>query len=510
MRLKSIPKLLRPPILLPSAIAVLLPLISYAQIPYGVDTYTSALWHLDETSGTEFADATGLNNGSAFGQAAIVPGRFGNARYFRGTGLGDYLMVPDSPTLRDLTAITIEAWVRPGPFPYYRESIVQKGDAHFPYDLYLLGLLGNSDGTFRFEFAFINQNQLIEFPNPISPASYQPDQCYYVAGTYDGNVGRLYVNGELIAESAATPGLAVTNTDPLFLDNDTYLGGIYQNGLISGIIDEVRISNTARSTAEILATYRRATSFIKIFPIPGHTSDNVEIISVIDHSGTPLDASPNNPYPITWYGKNCRVEAYNREAGDMLPNCPPAGYSQPGGVAFDLNQHYVGSTCDRAQRVKTCDGHGTIPLPDLPPEAFLNYDGHPGYDFRPNPQDYRILAASAGTLRIPAQDHVNNPGQCPRTPWEMFHTFYIDHHNGYSTWYLHAADLSPSVRSQITANGEADVSAGDFVAIVGNVSNTCSGLTVGTHLHFEVRKYIANTDPALTGEIVDPYTELLW
>jgi len=226
---------------------------SLAQAPFGVDGSTVALWHLDEVSGDTLEDATGVNDGTAVGSPTIVPGRFGNARYFQGNAAGDYVVVPDNLSLRDLSAMTIEAWVKPGPFPYYRESIVQKGDAHHPYNLYLLGLLGNPDGSFRFEFAFMNDESAPGQSCDAISASYQPEQWYYVAGTYDGDRCRLYVNGLLQDESPSAPGLVVVTTDPLFLNNDTYQGGTASNGLITGIIEEVRISNVARSANEILA-----------------------------------------------------------------------------------------------------------------------------------------------------------------------------------------------------------------------------------------------------------------
>ena len=231
---------------------------SHANIhPYEVDSNTRALWHFDEASGPEAFDATGTNNATALGLGEIVQGPFGNARYLRGEAGGDYLVVDDTSKLRDLAAITIEAWVKPSAFRGYRESFVQKGTATYPYNLYLLGLLGNDkvqDGNFRFEMAYMNEEQSKQSCNPISRL-YRPGQWYYIAGTYDGQRCRLYINGVLEAQDPPVfrlpvRGRSVTSQRPLFMNNNEYQGTSKSNGLITGIIDEVRISDVARTEEE--------------------------------------------------------------------------------------------------------------------------------------------------------------------------------------------------------------------------------------------------------------------
>ena len=86
---------------------------------------------------------------------------------------------------------------------------------------------------------------------------HQLNQWYYVSGSYDGSYIRFYVNGILEATSAYVPNLTVTNTEPLYINRHTFNGGSSQ-GRMQGIIDEVRISNVARSQQEISNYYNQA------------------------------------------------------------------------------------------------------------------------------------------------------------------------------------------------------------------------------------------------------------
>jgi Concanavalin A-like lectin/glucanases superfamily len=225
--------------------------VAFAQfgVSSEVDGATVAYWRFEETAGNTVGDATGTNPGTANG-TVIVTGRSGRARYFNRLA-GNYITVPDNVSLRDLAQITIEAWVRPASFSanYYTESIVRKGRSIAPYNLYDLGLFSNDDGTIRFFLDYINASfggaAMAE-----STVSHPTEQWYYVAGTYDGIHAKLYVNGVLEATSQAVPGIIVTTSDPLFIHNHTFSGG-QSNGVMGGIIDEVRISRIARPQDEL-------------------------------------------------------------------------------------------------------------------------------------------------------------------------------------------------------------------------------------------------------------------
>jgi murein DD-endopeptidase MepM/ murein hydrolase activator NlpD len=154
--------------------------------------------------------------------------------------------------------------------------------------------------------------------------------------------------------------------------------------------------------------------------------------------------------------------------------------------------NYVGATCQGAPADAEVNTH---------PAHFLNYDGHSGYDYAYPPVTTSIVAPAAGTLRQATSDSVNGLNGQP-TAWKAYHTFYIDHGNGYTTWYLHCTALSQQVQQAIDANGFAQVDQGEPIATVGSFCEGCGVSGVSPHLHFEVRKGL--------DQVVDPYSDMLW
>jgi hypothetical protein len=253
-----------------------------------------------------------------------------------------------------------------------------------------------------------------------------------------------------------------------------------------GVVDEGRCS------------FQLAFPLEKTFPCASGSCNTVctaAVSAVIDHSGTPIDPEYAG---ACWYARDGRVEAYDGEIGDAFASCnrKQTGYSNEEGSLFTINGHYVGV-------------RGCRPEPPAPaaPGAYLNFDGHSGYDF-PTPPSTPILAAESGSLYEAHLDPIND---CRgRTdPWSTFHAFYIDHGNGYSTWYLYAEDLSEDVKAEVEANGFAAVAKGQTIAYAGSFGRNCRNCT---HLHFEVRHHEPGQEAEQDGLVVDPYAaaSFLW
>ncbi len=233
-----------------------------AAVPYGVDAHTVALWHFDETAGTTVHDEAGSHPGTVQGDPATAPGLFGNARILGVAGSGNFVTVPDAADLDGFTQVTVEAWVMPTAGAANLD-LVAKGQhtgsdpsqVVFPYELATGPSSPGGSAGLRYSFFVGTSAAGVEADSPITHPFHE---WVYLAGTYDGQRARIYVNGVLEAESPVLTGLVLTNNNRLFINNLEYPSGaqmIQSNGGIAGRFDEIRISRVARSAAEIAATW---------------------------------------------------------------------------------------------------------------------------------------------------------------------------------------------------------------------------------------------------------------
>ncbi len=233
---------------------------------FNVDVNTVALWRFNEPSSNIAIDETGINNGTAIG-TSIIDGKFGKARYFN--GVSDYIIVPNNPSLNNLSQITIEAWVYPQGFDLgcwnQNESIIFKGVETPPAIIdYALRIDRNIDTwcgsatSFR-QLKFSGQFSGVNISSEIW---HDINQWYYVVFVYDGNYLNLYINGILEATSNYVPNLILPSTAyPLYINHHTWNYGFVSSQRIQGLIDEIRISNIARSAQEIAYYYNLVGSY---------------------------------------------------------------------------------------------------------------------------------------------------------------------------------------------------------------------------------------------------------
>ena len=86
-----------------------------------------AAYHFNEGSGTTVTDRSGNNNtGTLSGATWTTAGKFGRALVFNGTNAR--VTIPDAPSLRLTTAMTLEAWVKPAVVTSAWRDVIYKGD----------------------------------------------------------------------------------------------------------------------------------------------------------------------------------------------------------------------------------------------------------------------------------------------------------------------------------------------------------------------------------------------
>jgi murein DD-endopeptidase MepM/ murein hydrolase activator NlpD len=206
------------------------------------------------------------------------------------------------------------------------------------------------------------------------------------------------------------------------------------------------------------------------FLLPGYTPYTAPVSTIMDNSVL-------ERIPVEFYVPGDVIKAFNGETGEK----------QYGDIYLDVPFHlywpaYKNST---GTDFFPPSGGGVRPLNYLN-GPYLSYAGNPGYNYQV-PEGTPVLATADGKLYKAEIDLVNGAG------YDYYYNSYIDHQNGYYSWYLYAP-LTPAILAEINLNGYAQVTKGQ---VIGN--------TIGDHLHFEVRRNGSDHQ-----NVVDPYKLGLW
>jgi PKD repeat protein len=197
------------------------------------------LWHLNEGSGS-IAHDTSWNNNHGFLTDVMWTdyGRFDGAATFNGST--SRITVPNSPSLNP-TNITVEAWIYPTG-QYQDHDIVDKTDSD-SISGYKLGF--RSEAPFLYFSINVAAGHRME---AVCEDSIGLNQWTHVAGTWDDETKdiAIYVNGELKGTNTYLGWSMALNNHDLVIGRSRDGGGAGAE-TFDGVIDEVRISNVART-----------------------------------------------------------------------------------------------------------------------------------------------------------------------------------------------------------------------------------------------------------------------
>ena len=209
-----------------------------------------AQWSLDAGSGQVAGDSSGhgldgrLGNGSGEdqGDPVWISGHIGSgALDFPGGPRS--VVVPDSGLLEP-AHVTADAWVRragsPGAFAY----VLSKGANACEAASY--ALYSGYEGGLTF---YVYDGSNYRLSSPDAGSSVWDGRWHYVAGTYDGSLAHLYVDGVEIGSGTPAPpiGYGLPSSEAFYIGN--YRGSCDRP--FTGAIDNVRIWSRALSGAEI-------------------------------------------------------------------------------------------------------------------------------------------------------------------------------------------------------------------------------------------------------------------
>lgn len=213
-------------------------------------------------NGGSLHDSSGHGNDINFSNATVAADRYGrpgNAYSF--DGVSSYMTVPNSPSINPVNSISFMAIVKPAGFypgTCGSNQIFGKGSSS-----------DDENGFYCVRFTDFSTNHCaLSYPDTLTEQfniGYGPSTLgtgaldtsiyvrtgtwYTIIYTYDGNVSKLYLNGNLITINT-TANLFTPNSDPLYIGKDGNPSTPY---LFNGIIDEIRIYDRPLSAKEALA-----------------------------------------------------------------------------------------------------------------------------------------------------------------------------------------------------------------------------------------------------------------
>jgi hypothetical protein len=187
-------------------------------------------------NGANLRDASGNNNDGALNGTTLTQGAMGKARSFNGTS--DQLVLTSTPTT-GTGSFTIDAWIKTSTTGTTKRIISY-------------GTSGTTNAGLGFHINASNQVQLVltNVAGPSSTITVTDGKWHHVAAVNNAGTVQIYVDGMASGSSMAmTPNILSSTTNRIGAD----VGGTAS--WFNGLIDEVRVSNTARTPAEIRAAY---------------------------------------------------------------------------------------------------------------------------------------------------------------------------------------------------------------------------------------------------------------
>ena len=230
---------------LATVLAVSLGLVMAGPVGADINGDLQGYWRLD----TDVNDYSGNGNGGTLvngaattGESAPVPGDGGSLSV---DGINDYVSIPDHSSL-DITGGTWAAWVNFDRTPWdagHHMNPVAKAQQYW---------IHASNGTGS---ADIPRTDAIQVKVNVGGTRYtattaadfiQVDTWYHVAGTYDSDTLRLYVNGYLV-DSNTDPSGPIQDTSNILAIGTWSMPTDY----FEGLADEVRVYNRVLTEQEI-------------------------------------------------------------------------------------------------------------------------------------------------------------------------------------------------------------------------------------------------------------------
>jgi prepilin-type N-terminal cleavage/methylation domain-containing protein len=229
-----------------------------------LEPHLAGSWSMEE--GTGYAIGTVAPQGTIQG-AEWVAGKVGTALQFSGVnnGLDDYVKIPDHQSLNLTDQGSLQGWINPSSIRPYA-GIIHKGNRKdFSDEAYSLQFYGR-----KLALGIVDESGAFwRLQSNVTPSI---GAWTHVAATWDSSGMTLYVNGQAVPATLyrsldgtrwtraedrkeAVAARVTTGDMQIGAQLDQSYNGDLRNLGFSGVIDEVKIYNMAKSAEAILAYY---------------------------------------------------------------------------------------------------------------------------------------------------------------------------------------------------------------------------------------------------------------
>jgi hypothetical protein len=224
--------------------------------------------HLSETSGTHYDSTANDNDGTVSGAVQGVSGKIDGADDFDGTN--DEVSIPHSNTLTGFTgAMTVSVWVRLDDVNS-RQTMLNKYNTTNNQRGWALDYTINQPSAGQNACGLIVSSNGVTYESFFAPYTASAGQWVHVAAVWTPNQTSIpfYINGVQISGNG-TQGVTVPSIFNNTLES-LYFGRSYPTTperYLDGTIDEVQLSNVARSSGWLATSYnnqRDPSSFYSI------------------------------------------------------------------------------------------------------------------------------------------------------------------------------------------------------------------------------------------------------
>ena len=317
------------------------------------ETNLVSYYKFNETSGTTLTDSKGSNNGTLNNMSGsewkTSSAFFGPKKCLDFDGTNDYVSCGNDASLSVFNQMTMEAWVNLAN-SQNDQKILGKCISDLDHDFFVMGV---NEGKLNSEIK-INGNNISTMSGNVPSGKWTHLAVTFSKGN-GGDNGTIcaYVNGTLVYSNTAVPDASInvsSDSYPFIIGAPSWN---YSEKNVDGLIDEVRIWNTARTNAQIREDMCKTLNGNETGLVAYYRFDQTDGTTLYDLTANGNNGTLTNMEDADWVSSNAFTTWQNTTDTDWSTATNWSGGNVPDesdhvGIYSDLSAPVINSTgsCD--------------------------------------------------------------------------------------------------------------------------------------------------------------------